>query len=106
METLDIVGHLDLESLEFHIRSSMHRVGSIVLEKILNMDSGDYRGSALPCGKGHAFKFNGYRNKELLTVLGPVRLRRTYYYDQECRKGYCPKDTALDIAGTSFKSRA
>jgi hypothetical protein len=48
------------------------------------------------------FEFKDYRNKKLLTVLGPVTLKRAYYYDQDCQKGYCPKDTALDIKETTF----
>ncbi len=73
-----------------------------MLEKLLNSDSGDYRGRTLPCEKGHVFEFKEYRDKELLTVLGKVMVRRAYYYDQQCRKGCCPKDSALDIVGTSF----
>ena len=96
------VGHLDLESLEIHIRSSMHHIGSIILEKLINSDNGDYRGRMLPCERGHLLEFKEYRAKELLTVLGPVTVQRAYYYDHECRKGLCPKDTALDIVGTSF----
>jgi hypothetical protein len=98
----DRLGHLDLEPLEIHIRSSMHHVGSMILEKLLNSDSGDYRGRTLPCEKGHVSEFKEYRDKELLTVLGPVTVERAYYYDHECRKGLCPKDNALDIVGTSF----
>jgi hypothetical protein len=96
------LGHLDLESLEIHIRSSMHHIGSVMLEKLLNSDSGDYRGRTLPCEKDHVFEFKEYRDKELLTVLGSVRVKRAYYYDHECQKGCCPKDSALDIGGTSF----
>ena len=48
------------------------------------------------------FEFKDYRNKKLLTVLGPVTLKRAYYFDQDCQKGYCPKDTALDIKETTF----
>ena len=80
----------------------MHHIGSMMLEKLLNSDSGDYRGRTLPCEKGHIFEFKEYRSKELLTVLGPVRVERAYYYDQGCKKGCCPKDTALDIVATSF----
>ena len=80
----------------------MHRVGSIMLEKILNLDSGDYRGRTLPCKKGHDFEFKEYRDKKLLTVLGPVTVKRAYYFDRVCKKGYCPKDVVLDIVGTSF----
>ena len=73
-----------------------------MLEKLLNSDSGDYRGRTLPCEKGHVFEFKEYRSKELLTVLGPVTVERAYYYEQGCKKGCCPKDTALDIVATSF----
>ena len=51
-----------------------------MLEKLLNSDSGDYRDRTLPCEKGHVFEFKEYRGKELLTVLGPVRVERAYYY--------------------------
>jgi len=96
------VGHLDLESLEIHIRSAMHEVGSTLLEKLLNSDGGDYRGRTLPCEEGHVFEFKEYRDKEILTVLGTVTVQRAYYYDEKCDQGYCPKDRVLDIEQTSW----
>ena len=95
-------GDVDLESTEFYIRLSMHRIGSILLEKILNSDNGDFKHKTIPCTKGHVFEFKDYREKKILTVLGPVTVKRAYYYDPDCKKGYCPKDSALDIKGTSF----
>lgn len=100
-------GHFDLESTETYIRDSMHQIGSIMLEKILNSDNGGFQGTTLPCKKGHRerghrFEFKEYRNKSLLTVLGPVTVERAYYYDEKCKEGHCPKDTLLDIKGTSF----
>lgn len=95
-------GHVDLEALEIHIRSSMHSVGSLMLEKLLNSDGGDYRGRTLPCERGHVLEFKEYRDKEVLTVLGPVTVKRAYYYDEGCGEGYCPKDRVLDIVETSF----
>jgi len=74
-----------------------------MLEKLLNADSGGYKGRTIPCDKeGHVFEFMEYRDKELLTVLGKVKVGRAYYYDKECKAGVCPKDKALDIEGTSF----
>jgi hypothetical protein len=96
------LGHPDLESLEIHIRSSMHQIGSVILEKLLNSDGGDYRGRTQPCEQGHLFEFKEYRDKEVLTLLGSVTIRRAYYYDEECQRGECPKDKALDIVGTSL----
>ena len=95
-------GRIDLESFETHIRSSMHGIGSIMLEKLLNADGGDYRGRTIPCGNGHVFEFIEYRDKGLLTVLGNVKVKRAYYYDKECKTGICPKDNALGVEGTSI----
>ncbi len=103
-----IQGHFDLESTETYIRDSMHQIGSVMLGKILNSDNGGFQGTTLPCNKRHRghrlhrFEFKEYRNKNLLTVLGPVTVERAYYYDKKCKKGYCPKDALLDIKATSF----
>ncbi len=95
-------GRIDMESFEMHIRSSMHGIGSIMLEELLNADGGDYRGRTITCGKGHDFEFIEYRDKKLLTVLGNMKVKRAYYYDKECKVGVCPKDAALGVEGTSI----
>jgi len=95
-------GHFDLESLEMCIRSSMHNMGSKILEKLLNSDNGDYRGRRIPCAKGDFLDFKEYRDKKLLTVLGQVKVKRAYYHDKRCQEGICPKDKDLEIDGTSF----
>ncbi len=94
-------GRVDLESFEMSIRSSLHGMGRILLEKLLGQDRG-YRGRTFPCAEGHRYEFIGYRDKELLTVLGPVTVSRAYYHDRDCGLGYCPKDQTLDIEGTSY----
>jgi len=86
------------------IRSTVHKVGGRILELLLNADGGDYCGRTLACAHGHEYKFVQYRDKALLTVVGPVSVRRAYYFDKECGIGYCPKDRALDIEGTSYSS--
>ena len=70
----------------------------------VNADGGDYRGRAIPCEKDHRYGFIEFRDKRLLTVLGLVIVKRAYYYDRECKSGYCPKDRDLDIEGTSYSS--
>ena len=82
----------------------MHGIGCGILEMFVNADGGDYRGRAIPCEKGHQHEFIEFRDKKLLTVLGSVMVKRAYYYDRECRRGYCPKDRDLDIEGTSYSS--
>lgn len=82
----------------------MHGIGRSMLEMFVNADGGDYRGRTIPCEKGHQYEFIEFRDKKLLTVLGPVMVKRAYYYDRACGSGYCPKDRALDIEGTSYSS--
>jgi len=82
----------------------MHGIGRSLLEMFVNADGGDYRGRTIPCEKDHQYEFMEYRDKNLLTVLGSVTVKRAYYYDRECRRGYCPKDRSLDIEGTSYSS--
>lgn len=80
----------------------MHSIGSVILEKLLNADGGDYKGRSIMGDKGQVYEFMEYRDKDLLTVLGKVKVKRAYYYDRESSAGFCPKDKTLDIEGTSF----
>ncbi len=49
------------------IRASMHELGGLLLEKLLNADGGGYRGARLDCGQGHCAEFVDYRRKEIVT---------------------------------------
>ena len=70
---------------------------------LVNADGG-YQGSSITLGEGHRYEFVDYRQKELLTLLGSMKVRRAYYYDKENHSGFFPKDRALDIEGTSYSS--
>jgi hypothetical protein len=107
------LGQLDLEASEMAIRTAMHQMGAVLLEKLLNSDGGGYRGAHLDCRRGHTAEFVGYRGKEILTVLSSVEARRAYYHCAECQShnpaeggmllsGFAPKDQELDVVGSSF----
>lgn len=93
---------LDLEASEMAIRSAMHKAGGVCLGQVVNADGGGYRGATIGCGQGHEGEFIDYRQKQLLTVLGQVTVRRAYYYCGSCQRGLIPKDRELDIMGSSF----
>jgi len=84
------------------IRSCMHAIGARMLEMLINSDGGDYRGRRIEGERGQHYQFIEYREKKLLTVLGPIWLRRAYYYDRQAQRGWCPKDSRLDIVGSSY----
>jgi hypothetical protein len=93
-------GKADLEALEMAIRNSVHEIGCRVLEKVLNSHRGGYEGSKLEVESGQEARFLGYRDKEVVTVVGPVNLQRAYYYCAESHQGRIPQDEALDIVRT------
>jgi hypothetical protein len=95
-------GQLDFGSLEQCIRSSMHSIGSVMLEGLLNADGGGYQGKTIVGNNGHEYEFEGYLEKGVLTVLGEVEVKRAYYYDTVNKEGCFPKDKVLDIEGTTF----
>jgi len=84
------------------IRATMHQMGGVLLEKLLNSDGGSYRGAHLDCGHGHDAEFVGYRRKQILTVLSSVEVQRAYYHCSSCQSGWAPKDQELDVVGSSF----
>jgi len=69
----------------------MHGIGGKMLEMLINAGGGDYRGTTIPCEKGHACTFEGYRTKTLLTVLGHVPVKRAYYSDNVVQYRFLPE---------------
>ena len=57
----------------------------------------------MPCPQcgGHA-RYAGRRNKVFTSVLGELKLGRAYYHCKPCETGFCPRDAALGIEGTSL----
>ena len=76
---------VDLEAYWMAIRDTMHQVGGLLLEELQNGDGGGYRGVRMDCGQGHLAEFVDYREKEVLTVLSQVKVRRAYYYCEDCK---------------------
>jgi hypothetical protein len=96
------LGHFDAEAVEQYSRTAALRLGSILLEKLLNAESEDRRARQMICSEGHHYEFVEERVKRVLTVVGPIALKRKYYYDTHCKAGRCPKDGVYDVEGTSF----
>ena len=69
---------------------------------MLNGDQGGYGGPRIEVEPGQEGGFLGYRDKEVVTVVGPVKIQRAYYYCAASQQGRVPKDEALDIVGTHF----
>ena len=92
----------DFEAIEMLVRTSMHKIGSVVLEKYLNANGGGVESKVMRCECGGSGKYVEVREKELMTVVGKIRLKRAYYYDKDCGHGWCPRDKELGVESSSF----
>jgi hypothetical protein len=92
-------GRLDLEAVETALRSAMHQAGASALTQLLRYDPPDADHRTIPCRCGHSAHYKELRSKTVLTVLGPVQLRRPYYTCADCSKGQYPADAELDVDG-------
>lgn len=95
-------GVLDLEATEMALREGMHQLGSRVLEKLLEVEPQPMDSKTVDCGQGHGARWLSRRPKQLLTVLGPIEIRRSYYYCEVCKRGIHPQDRPWGIEGTGF----
>jgi hypothetical protein len=90
-------GRVDLEAIETAIRSAMHQAGAAALTHLLQFDPPGPDQRTLACSCGQAAQYKELRTKTVLTVLGPVQVRRPYYACSHCSHGQCPIDVELDI---------
>ena len=77
----------------------MHKAGAAALTQLLQFEPPDANHRTVPCSCGRAARFKEMRAKTFLSVIGPIRIRRPYYFCSHCCKGQSPVDSALDIAG-------
>lgn len=93
-------GHLDLEAIEIATRTAMHKAGTGALTHLLKEAGSVPTHVACSCGQTAQYREKRFRN--ILTVLGPVRFERAYYYCAACHSGQSPRDKELDVSGTEF----
>ena len=77
----------------------MLQAGAAALTQLLQFDPPDADHRTIPCSCGHTARFKELRPKTFLSVVGPVQLRRPYYFCSHCGSGQHPADSELGIAG-------
>lgn len=78
------------------------RLAARALEQRLNADTSDDAGPQLTCACGQPARYVGRRAKTFASVLGPLRLERAYYHCAVCGRGFCPRDRAMGLKGSSL----
>jgi hypothetical protein len=92
-------GRFDLDAVETAMRSAMHQAGASALTQLLRYDPPDADHRTIPCPCGRSAHYKELRVKTMLTVLGPVQVRRPYFLCADCSQGQYPVDAELGIAG-------
>jgi hypothetical protein len=92
-------GQLDLEAVEMGLRSALLQAGAAALTQLLRYDPPDADHRAIACPCGHSAQFKELRSRTVLTVVGPVELKRPYFLCDDCSKGQFPVDVELGVAG-------
>lgn len=90
------------EAAEKAVRDGAHRMGATILESALGVWGNGYEHSVLPCECGKGLRYVNDRERRLVSLLGPMRLRRAYYRCPHCGETRFPLDVRLGITGTDF----
>ena len=93
--------HADLEAWESALREAVLAAGAGCLSTWLAGIGSGRQDEAVLCPCGARMESRGLKEKEILTILGPVRYRRTLFRCPLCGQTRYPGDEALDIVGTS-----
>ncbi len=92
-------GATDLERSESMARNIALRFGAALLEESLRKRGTGHVGQRRPCScSRHAHEFVGYRDKRVMTLVGPITVRRAYYPSGEgCEGCGFPLDEQLGL---------
>ena len=105
MERIQRESSLDLEAMEFYVRTAMLQGGARVVEQVLSEVGRGRRAQPLLCANNHLvcrMESIGLREKTIRTILGEVRFKRSAYRCPVCGTTRYPGDEALDVVGTGF----
>ena len=95
------VAELDLGAAERAVRDGVLALGARLLAAGLAARGPGKAGPRLACPCGAEAAGEGYRRKEVQTLVGWIRVRRAYYWCAACGRGWCPLDGVLGVGRDS-----
>jgi len=97
LDGLSTVPALGLEAAERLVRDGMLALGGRLLEAVVAGRGTGQAGARVPCPCGGTAAFEGYRTKEVQTLVGWIGVRRAYYACPGCGHGRAPLDPTLGL---------
>jgi uncharacterized protein UPF0236 len=104
MAELIAAQEVDLATAERTVREGVLAIGARVLAAGLAARGTGKAGPMLVCPCGAAATCEGYRTKEVQTLVGWIRVRRAYYWCAGCGHGWCPLDARLGLGRASHSA--
>jgi len=96
-------GDLTPAQAEEKVAQLTRQIGQELLSTGLSERYGKHEGCARECPCGQGQRFVNYRERRVVTLLGPVRFRRAYYHCSACGATHSMGDEALGIEdGSGF----
>jgi hypothetical protein len=92
----------DLAAAEARVRAGVLALGARILTAGLAARGPGHDGPRRPCGCGGEATFEGYRPKQVQTLVGWIAVRRAYYACRACGQGHCPLDAGLGLQRDSL----
>jgi len=101
LQKVAVAKKADLEAWEMALRTAVLSCGGKILGKLLEgIGSGRSSGGVM-CQCGTRMESQGLRNKQLLTILGPVPYARSMFRCPLCQATRYPGDELLDVMGST-----
>lgn len=98
VEVLLAEADLTLADAERRTWVRLRDIGAHLLEQSLAGRGTGKDGAHRPCACGGQADFEGYRPKDVQTLLGWITVRRAYYHCPQCGQSQIPLDDALGLA--------
>jgi len=92
----------DFEAWESLLLQAARQGGAGVLGSLLTHWQGQAPRAVIQCDCGQRMISQGRRAKGLLTTLGAVPFRRSFYQCAQCRQSRFPDDERLDMVNTTY----
>jgi len=91
-----------LEQVEEQVMKLVFRLGLDLLQGTLGLIGPGYQTAGPRCECGQEMEFERYQEKGVLSLFGPLTVRRAYYTCGPCHRGQAPLDYALRLDNTGL----
>jgi hypothetical protein len=101
LQKVAVTQKVDLEAWETALRTAVLLCGAKILAGLLEGVGSGRRPESVMCECGTPMESQGLKEKELLTILGPVMYSRSMFQCPACQATHYPGDEILDVVQTT-----